>query len=203
MTLLLPWMASGASAQTHSLTWRGAPLSHTKSFLITECGYSFRLSQNSAPRYGGNRNLHVEWELGWMKNVSPKWAVGATSYFSADDDGSRLALKPRVRRWLSPTLSFDMSAGPIVKTFNSLNDDAPGLTLGVALMKRDLVGITLTYEQIPFTQTDRLPSDEFVYTKGTERVMYAGLRLGSQPGTVVGVAIPVGLIIWLFSVADD
>jgi hypothetical protein len=138
-----------------------------------------------------------------MRNVNPRWAIGGALYCSADDDGSCFAVKPRARHGLSPTLAFDLSAGPIIKSFKNSIYDAPGLVAGVALMKSDLFGISITYEQIPFTDFELLPGEIVAPVKGTERVLYAGLRLGSYPGTAVGVAIPVAVIIWLFSVAGD
>jgi hypothetical protein len=195
--------SADSTAQNRNLTWRGAPLAQTKSFLITECGYSFRLSQNSKPHWGDNRDFHLEWDIGWMRNVKPRWAVGATVYYSADDDGSRLAFKPRVRNWLSSSLALDLSAGTIIRTFSSLMDKAPGLVAGVALTYRDVCGITLTYEQIRFSYYTRLPGDEFAMTKGSERTLYAGLRLGSYPGSATGIAIPIALLIWYFANVED
>jgi hypothetical protein len=189
--LFLCLAGSDLSAQTHNLTWRGAPLSHTKSFLITECGVGLRLTRNAAQQYARNRDVHIAWELGWMRNVNPRWAIGGTSYLSVDGDGSRFALKPRVRRWLSPTLSFDLSAGPVFSP--------PGLVAELALMKSDLVGITLTYQQTRLVRMDTSPGGVFAVTEGTGRVLSVGVRLGSYPGTAVGVALPVAAVIFVLS----
>jgi hypothetical protein len=70
----------------------------------------------------------------------------------------------------------------------------------LALMKSDLVGIFLTYQPIPFYRTEILPSNEIIFIKGTKHVLYAGVRLGSYPGTAV--AIPALLIMAFLSMID-
>ncbi|MBI5267668.1 MAG: hypothetical protein HY851_10590, partial [candidate division Zixibacteria bacterium] len=96
---------------------------------------------------------------------------------------------------LSPTLSVDMSAGPVFSP--------SGLMAELALMKWDLIGITLTYHQVRVPRWDASPSGQLVFTNNTERVLSAGARLGSYPGTALAVAIPVAAIIWVLSVGFD
>ncbi len=197
------WVVPDASAQTRSLTWRGAPLASTKSFLITECAVNYRLYRNPDFLFDDNHTVHIEWELGWMKNTSPRWAFGATAYLGTDDNASAFAIKPRARRWLAPDMALDFSAGPIFLTLGDYRKHAPGLVASVALMKGDLLGISLTYEITPYRFLITSPSDDPMGKSGARHELYAGARFGSYAGTAVGVAIPVALIIWLFSVAGD
>lgn len=190
---LVPPAAEGKGSL---FAWRGEPLP-TKSFRITEFGYSVRLAQSNAPRYGGNRDFHLQWEFGLMQNIKPKWALGLTAYYSADDEGSRYGVKLRGRRWLNRNTSIDFGAGPILRTLLSQIDHAPGLVAGVALNRSDLVSATLTLEMIPWKEP--LFSGSYTgppaYRKGTETTVYTGLRLGSYPGTIVGVVVPMTLLI--------
>ncbi|PWB71886.1 hypothetical protein C3F09_07295 [candidate division GN15 bacterium] len=192
---LLPVFAS-AVEHGKSIVWRAAPLP-AKHFVISEFGYSFRLSQSSAPRYGGNRQFHLQWEYGLMKNIKPGWAVGVTGYYSADDDGSRLAAKLRGRVWLNRHTSVDLGAGPIIQTFSSLIDSAPGLVAGISLNRSDLISVGVTLEMIPweeplFTGGYTGPP---TYRKGTETTMYIGAKFGSYPGAILGVAVPLAILI--------
>lgn len=194
---------SSTCAQTHSLTWRGAPLAKTKSFLITECGVSYRLFRSPDYVIDDNHAVHVEWELGWMRNTTPNWAFGVTGYFGADDNASVIAVKSRARRWLTPETALDFSAGPIIQTFGDYRDHAPGLAAGVTLMKGDLIGISLNYELTPYRYLITSPSDEPLGKSGTRHELYAGARFGSYAGTAVGIGIPIGLVLWIISAVDD
>jgi len=198
--LLVP---ADLSATQRVLSWCGAPLAETRSFLITEFGYNLRLIRNTAPHPGGDNNFHFVWELGWMRNTSPRWAVGGSAYFSIDDDGSRLAAKARLRRWLERNWSLDLGAGPTFKSFSSYFDESPGLVAGIALTRSDLAALTLTYELIPYTEhifggdnADPLRHD------GVESTLYLGLRAGSYPGAVAMVAAPIAVLIHFFAVYD-
>lgn len=186
------------------LSWRGVPLTETKSFLITEFGYNLRLLRNTAPRPGGDKNYHFVWELGGMRNTSARWAVGGSAYFSIDDDGSRLAAKARLRHWLGRNWSLDLGAGPILKSFSSYFDKSPGLVAGFALTRSDLAAITLSYELIPYTEhifggdnADPLRRD------GAESTLYLGLRAGSYPGAVAMVAAPIAVLIHFLAVYES
>ena len=178
------------------ISWRGKPLP-IRFFHITEFGYSVRLSQSDAPRYGGNRDFHLQWEYGVMKNVKPSWALGITGYYSADDDGSRIAVKLRGRRWLGRNTSIDFGAGPIVRAYSSLIDNALGLVAGISLNQSDLVSATMTLELIPWKEPvfGGGYTGPAVYREGTETTLYTGIKFGSYPGTILGVAVPLVILI--------
>jgi hypothetical protein len=203
VVLILLILTASPFAQPHSLTWRGAPLDKTKSFLITECAVSYRLFRHPDYLFDDNQNIHVQWEIGWMKNSSQHWAFGATAYVGADDDASIFAIKPRARRWLSPNTALDFSAGPSVLTLGDYREYAPGLVAGISLMKGDLFGVSVTYQLTPYRYFITSPSDDPFEAKGTRHELYAGARFGSYAGTAVGIAIPVGVVLWLLANADD
>lgn len=186
------------------ISWRGKPLP-IRFFHITEFGYSVRLAQNDAPRYGGNRDFHLQWEYGVMKNVRLNWALGITGYYSADDDGSRIAVKLRGRRWLERNTSIDFGAGPVVRTLSSLIDNAPGLVAGISLNQSDLVSATIILELIPWKEP--ILTGGFTgppaYRKGTETTLYTGFKFGSYPGTLLGVAVPLVILIDFLTQGSD
>lgn len=199
-----PIVAAGNDNPNH-FAWRGEPLP-TQYFQIIEFGYSYRLAQSSAPRYGENRQFHLQWELGGMRNTSPKWAFGMTCYCSADDDGSRVAVKLRGRHWLGRRTSIDFGMGPVVRTFSSLVDHSPGLVAGIAYNKGDLIALSVTLELIPWKEpmTAGGYTGPPVFRKGTETSVYTGVKFGSYAGLVVGVAVPLVIFIdYLSRAASD
>jgi hypothetical protein len=90
------------------LCFRGKPLLECKTFWITEFGYNHRLDRFS------DSNSYFTWETGLMRNVNRQTAIGATLFFGADPYGHRYGLKPRYRRWLNNSVSFDLGAGVLL-----------------------------------------------------------------------------------------
>jgi len=167
---------SPAFAQGRPLCFRGQPAPACRSFILTETGANVLL----APQQD-YRTEKVQIEFGLMRNHGPRSALGATIFAVTNlDDETYVGVKPRYRRWLSPTVGLDVSAGPRL-------DSQTGKFGGVAQ-----VGVSFADWLSLTTQLD----------VGTPR--YAGLsavnwhigvRLGSYPGVIGMVAVPIGLAI--------
>ena len=83
-----------------------------RSFLITEFGYLLRFD---VERYTDRRH-YANWELGGMVNRGENSALGATFFFTLDQDYEepRIGLKARYRRWINPNSSLDIAPGVIL-----------------------------------------------------------------------------------------
>ncbi len=207
--LLLLFVTAGSSSGQNiqrSLTFHPRPLEVTKNFLITEFGYDYRITQTGSfdNAENNNKNYHLAVDLGAMRNLSPKWALGATAYYSLDDSGSRLAIKPRLRRWLTPEQSIDLSAGPIIGNFGSYYGKSPGLAGHIGYSYRDWVMLSLGVEIIPINTVFGVGgSSETIVYKSTESTLYAGIRVGSYGGTACAILTPIIALIHFFATYES
>ena len=142
------------------LCFRGRPLPQCRAFWLTEFGVS-----PFEPWF--------VWELGGMRNVGARSAVGGALYVRIDG-GTAYGVKPRFRRWLSPVVALDVAPGIIIL---AAAGNSAGFAGHVGLSVGDLVGVTLQAETVP-------PDFD-----GGKRVKWSGGgRLGAVPGTIAGIA---------------
>ncbi len=188
--LLIVAAFSSALAQTdppspNRSCFRGRPLTECRSFWITEASYSVRLSSV-------DRQVSFEpggWflptvELGGMRNLNGRVAVGASigAGFLGD---FYLAAKPRVRLWLSPKASLDLSPGLMLGGRTGIQR----FTADASLMWSDRVGVTAHSFVVPVTT---FPAGEQVIRN--RRTVYLGLRLGSKLGVGGAAADALGFL---------
>jgi hypothetical protein len=103
--LLLAALGEPLAAQA---CFRGRPLPRCRSFWITEADGGARLAGHGAR--GGELDVQLGVEVGWMRNLSSRTAIGGG--VAAGWDGVAFAsLRPRYRRWLTPVLALDASPG--------------------------------------------------------------------------------------------
>jgi hypothetical protein len=167
-TALLLSLASPARAQqvvpapqaSTSVCFRGRPLPRCRAFWLTEFGVS--------PFDGA-----VAWELGGMRNVGPRSAVGGALYLRVDG-GSAYGVKPRFRRWLSPVVALDVAPGFIILAGDG---NSPGFAGHVGLSFRDWLALTLQAETVP----PDFPAGRRIKWSG-------GGRLGGGLGAITGIA---------------
>ncbi len=98
-------MDSTARPTPHEFCFRGRPGAFCKEFAITELAYG-----RSAPTQLVDPNV-VTWDLGAMRNVGPRSAVGGSIQFTTRFS---VGLKARYRRWLSKDVSLDIAPGVTV-----------------------------------------------------------------------------------------
>ena len=172
-----------------AVTWRGRPHPATKSFLITEFGVMQRLDPYPW-KFGGSR-LAITFDVGWMKNVSTRSAVGFSGYAMPSDETTRLGIRGRYRRWLSRRLSLDVSPGVILGGEDAaLNYDAPGYVLGATLNAGDLIAVMVDAE-VARSWTFAEEDPPFLTRETHTDVTW---RAGAKIGSGLGLAASVGLI---------
>jgi hypothetical protein len=97
---------ASAVAQT---CFRGRPAPTCASFFLTEAEGGLVV-----PFGGGGAAARVGVDVGFMRNVGSRSAIGATiaggAYLNGSESGF-VSLRPRYRYWLSPTTSLDLGPG--------------------------------------------------------------------------------------------
>ena len=164
MTLCSALMLIGArlAAQAPTgLCFRPRPLPTCSAYLITEFGVGVGLSRSEFHPAGPL----FTWELGGMKNLGERSALGATVFVNASDFGSGPGGRLRLRRWLSQGLSLDV---------------APGIILSGSAARRFSGEVALDFHGL-VAATVQVQGDH----------VFVGGRLGGLPGAITGVAAPV------------
>lgn len=107
--------------------WRGRPLPACAGFFLVE-------GQVSLPLYSGTRAVtfsqgssfrqetfetRMDWNLGYMVNVAPEWAVGGMLTMGLHAPGPLTGISARVRRWLRDDVSVEVGAGALRTHGNS------------------------------------------------------------------------------------
>jgi hypothetical protein len=128
-------------------------------------------------------NSYWTWQLGWMRNISSRDALGASLFLGAETDrfdqsGSTFGVKARYRRWLGPNLALDVGAGPALGGWMIAHG---------ALAYGDWVALEVQAEPGQNVFSDR------------SFATYAGIRFGSYPGTVLGIAAPLAVLVAIAS----
>lgn len=169
--------------------FRGRPLPQCKSFVIFELRYSHRLAGTQQTIHNNfseiefkDRDLagYLALEVGRMLNTDSLHARGGAIQFGLTDEGIRIGLKARKRRWYSGGRTFDLSAGLLAASVRGTTVPSPrvmayGITGGASVGIRDVVGLSLS--------GDLLRGDA-----RTRAALHGGVYLGSFTG-VVGTAI--------------
>ena len=184
-------IAASADAQvspTDSLPGRGClrgrPKPRCQSFWVTEFSVTPRMNAN--PSGGGGPNYYYTWDLGGMRNVGARTALGGAVFLGGEDDGARFGLTFRYRRWITSATALDLSPGVLVAGGdNKRAPRFPGFTGAAGIMHRDLVGLAVRFEAVPDS------------AGSVETAWYGGLRFGSYPGIVMSIVGPLIVLVAL------
>ena len=171
----------------HGTCFRGHPQAECRAFFLTEWGWALRFG-NQTRQYG--HNSYWTWQLGWMRNVSSRDALGASLFLGAETDrfdlsGRTFGVKARYRRWLGPQLALDVGAGPALGGLVIAHGG--WLIAHGALAYGDWVALEVQAEPGQKVFSDR------------SFATYAGIRFGSYPGTVLGIAAPLAVLVAIAS----
>jgi len=175
---------------------RPQPLPQSRTFLLTEIGYSYRINSYDEDTFNLKRRHYFTSALGLMTNVNRDYALGGNLFIGMDEGGEfRAGLKVRVRRWLRRSTSIDFSPGLLFWDTRAATENFAFIG-SVAVNIRDWFGVTAQLEVVPTH-----------FPGGTDTALYTGLRLGSAPGLIfntvaMGVAAIFG-IIFLFAGGGD
>lgn len=176
-----------AAEEPRSMTWRGRPLSETRSFWISEFGIGGRLNESGNAARADN--LFAEYatlELGPMVNVTSRIAVGGTASLRGSGEAG-VGVNARVRWWLDRKWALDLSPGVIIggSSGDSRYDlTYPSATGRVSLSYGDWVGVTAGSEQIR------------IHGGASEVDWFAGVYLGSYPGAIVSGLFMVASLLY-------
>jgi len=170
-----------APVPTGQSCFRGRPLPHCRSFWITEAGYAIRMTAGNSPFESGPSDTYVATlELGRMRNVSDRFAIGL-GLGAGTFNAVHLAVKPRVRYWVTRDVALDVSPG---WRFNG-RVGGTAFTGDASIMFQDRAGVfahtvsTTIATYSPDTQTPSLRQ---------RLAVLLGVRLGSK----LGVAGAIG-----------
>jgi hypothetical protein len=176
---------------------RGQPLPDMKLFLMVQSGVLVRADDHSESEEDGHGWLDV----GGMKNLSPKFALGGT--LGVADDGknyTRITVKPRLRTWLGKGYAIDVAPGVFFPTGQAIIGDSPQLKAGsvgftgeLAFVASDWVAVTYVVEAIETERTDYTFGLYSTTSSGTEVLHYLGLKAGGAVGLVLGVLTFAGV----------
>jgi hypothetical protein len=162
------------------MCFRGGPLQRCKGFSLTE--FAAYIGPTSSYR---RPPVNFIWELGYMQNLEVHdLAVGGTLFVVNDDEPRRmLGVKPRLRRWLSPWMSWEVAPGVLLVGLDhgtAFIPNYPAFSGHVALNFGDFVAVSAQLEVLP------LQERSIVNPQGTEVTGFIGVRFGSYPGVTVG-----------------
>src|SRR2546421_12038806 len=173
----------GSESSTH-WCFRGRPKPRCDVFWLTEFGAALPLSSNPN---GVSRGALFTWELGGMVNSGTRHAFGVAAFSQAilggsDESGSGAAvgIRPRLRLWMSHTTSIDIAPGVVVA-----GSGATGFSGHAGLSFADYAGLTM--------HVVALRPDQFDVDRSTRVAVFAGGRLASVPGTIVGGGGPLAV----------
>ena len=198
------------SAQDHptptALCFRGRPVTRCRAFLITEFGAAKRLDTPVK-----EEDAEVTWELGFMTNLGPRSALGASAValIGSDESGPRWGIRPRYRRWLGEGTTLDVSVGLLlrgVKERRDWNYQYPRMMAAVAAGFGDWVALTVQAEaqrygcgstlngyclQLGFATNRRLTGTV------TDVAWHMGAKVASYPGAILGSVLTLAFIVAL------
>jgi len=191
LLLLLCATALAQAQGPRAITFRGAPQAETRGFLITELGLATRLGKNRS-HLGVS---HATWDVGYMRNVGVRTAVGGALFLSTDDHFNEayfIGLKPRFRYWLRPRLHADLSAGLVFAELGGgpVLFDYPGVVGHAGIGYGDWGSLILQYEDIRYNY-NFISIDPAVH----EHNWYLGVDLGSYPGAILGPVVLAAIVI--------
>ena len=175
---------TGGTESTTHWCFRGRPKPQCDLFWLTEFGVAAPISSNPN---GASRGALFTWELGGMVNRGTRHALGVAAFSQAIlwgsdqvGEGAAVGVRPRLRLWTSNTTSIDIAPGIVVA-----GSGAPGFSGHAGLNFADYAGLTM--------HVVALRPDQFDVDRGTRVAVFAGGRLASVPGTIVGVGGPLAV----------
>jgi hypothetical protein len=207
--LLLAAAPAPGQQRTRGLCWRG-PTATCQVILLTEVGYHRVLTTNSrmlryegtpAPSAPSNGVLsHISWEIGLLRPINERIALGGTFELGASEDGSRHGIHVRGRRFLTSHSSIELSAGVIGASVGDFSTrDARGFNVNARFNLDDKLMLVVSYDDLDWP--DPRP-DSFIYLDDVARAR--GLKVGAASGSwpalitsAVGVAAYVALALML------
>ena len=179
--------APALPAQESTTHWcfRGGPKPRCDVFWLTEFGVAAPISSNPS---GASQGALLTWELGGMVNHGTRHAFGVAAFSQAilwgtdqTGQGAAVGIRPRVRFWTGRATSVDIAPGVVI-----LGSGAPGFSGHAGFNLADYAGLSM--------HVVALRPERFDVDQSTRVAVFAGGRLASAPGTIVGVGGPLAVL---------
>ena len=203
MQLLVPHPAAAQSepqAASNMGCWRGAPRPACGGFFLVEAQGVFPfLGTTRVQSYPGGPDFHVEsfesrleWNLGYMVNVSPRWAVGGALSLGTGSYDALTGLRARARRWVGPQLSLELQGGLVLTHAHNYGGGIlRGLTTDARINIGDRGSFFVRWDGVN-VPLQRTPTGEVWDTGGFQQALHVGVGTGST-WTAVGTG---ALALW-------
>ena len=183
------------------------PLPHCRTFFITEFGYGYKatspLNRRTYTTLDDSTTFYeyrltgrhlLSSELGVMHNLNANYGLGLTHFFGWDV-GHHLhgGVKLRLRKWLSPKASFEISGGALLWGAEG-EFEYPSFVGTASLNFNAWESLNLTVVNL---RTPAYDHSYPTYDGGTYRYfapqqrdlgVYLGYKFGSKPGLVLNAA---------------
>jgi hypothetical protein len=111
-------------------------------FFLTEAGVLFSIKADAG--FESEQAVIGSIDLGGMKNIGRRWALGATGFWESGSDHNRGGVRIRYRRWLGGRTALDLSPGVVVAGNDTF--DGPGLIGQAAFNAGDLMSVVVEGE---------------------------------------------------------
>ncbi len=220
------FLASSSLFAQPCLTAKPAPA--CRSCFITELGYGYKitspLKRTNIETVGNSVTNVYEWEvggrhyltseLGYLYNLNAQYGLGFT-HFTRWDIGHNLrgGMKLRMRRWLNPKTSLDLSGGTILWGIDDSDLKRSTFIGGASVTFSDWEAVNVMVEVLETQSFDNLyfSDDGTRYRNFSPRRrnvgVYLGYKLSSKPGLVGNAAalvtFGVAVAIILASIQSD
>lgn len=184
--------------------WRGQPLPACAGFFLVE-------AQVSLPVYSGSREVafsrgstfdratfetRMDWNLGYMVNVAPEWAVGGMLTLGLHAPDPLTGISARVRRWLRDDVSVEVGAGALrTHGHSALREELWGGTADARINLADRGSFFVRWDGVGVPASDN--TSVGAEPESFQQAFYVGVAAGST-WAVVGSAIAWTFIgLWL------
>lgn len=196
---------AAAQETAKALSFNPRPFSQARSFLITEFGLGHLSNSHSICGDNTAEDYGVTWwELGWMKNVNQRWAIGAAVFIVGDEKRVVIGIKPRAQLWLGRRSSVHAGLGPILAKRGDDHTDMSGLRGDIGYNANSWLGFTLGFEVANHEMgVHRSGSDALSVKEWTRTSYNFGVRISGVPGLIGGIAVPAFMALVFSAVFDD
>ena len=194
VALLLAW-SEPAPAQDAPLCYRARPRPACSAFVLTNFGAYLVLSRDGT----NDTPFREVADWGFMANVTPRDAVGASVFASLDRLGFGLGPAVRYRRWLSSAAALDVAVGTPLATTNDIRS---GSVFGlVRWSPNDWFAVAARPELV--RRFEFLGCGSTTCTSGvrSHARVSLGLEFGRAPGLALTAAAGVGTLLLAAAIA--
>jgi len=194
IALLLAW-SEPAPAQGAPLCYRARPRPACSAFVFTNFGAYLVLSQDGT----NDTPFREVADWGFMANVTPRDAVGASVFASLDRLGFVVGPAVRYRRWLSSAAALDIAAGtPLLTTTDIQSGSVFGL---VRWSPNDWFAVAARPELVRRSEVLACGPTTCASGVRSRARVSLGLEFGRMPGLALTAAASVATLLLAAAVA--